>query len=119
MLRTAFMRFVPMSFAFLALIALACSSAAPVVERTPSASYERGCAVDDDCFLILQSERCDCECPSASIAKSAKAKYEADRAAMGECKDTCTATCAPRARAACVEGRCGVHYLADEDAGAE
>lgn len=113
------MRFVPMSFAIPAVIALACSSAAPVVERTPSASYERGCAIDDDCFLILQGERCDCECPSASIAKSAKAKYDADRAALGECKDTCTAACSPRARATCVEGRCGVHYLADEDAGAE
>lgn len=111
------MRFFCLSLASALFASVACSSAAPVTERTPSSRYERTCNVDDDCMLILQGEVCDCECPSASIARSAEAQYTADRAGLAECKDRCDAACKPRPKAACVEGRCGIRYVQDDDAG--
>jgi hypothetical protein len=114
------MRVLTIPFFTLLVGLLGCSSThetSPGTIVQPATKYDRSCAVDDDCMLVLQGNRCDCECPSAAIAKTARPRYEADRAALPACTlGVCDVECTPTPAAACVGGQCEERSLPDAGA---
>ena len=78
-----------------------------VAREVSAEGVDKSCTVDDDCTVVFEGDVCDtCKCPSAAIAKSAEAGYNA--AFQGnECgtSEPCAVDCAVAA-ATCQDGVC-------------
>jgi hypothetical protein len=77
-----------------------------------ASDFGQSCNVPEDCVAIAQGNPCaPCACPSAAIAKSAVADYEATlRERTSQCAPNGGPSCAPCMTVAttCVMGKCGV-----------
>ena len=70
-------------------------------------AYDKTCAVDSDCALIIVGDVCACACQFAAVSKSGKARYDGDRAAISCTNDKVCGPCQAQA-VACSAGRCAL-----------
>ena len=70
-------------------------------------AYDKTCAVDSDCELIIVGDVCACACQFAAVSKSGKARYDVDRAAISCTNDKICGPCQAQA-VACSAGRCAL-----------
>ena len=97
------------SLAVFVVLFVACSSTASTASTTIRVSdYSRACVVAEDCVLALDGDVCD-QCPNSAVAKS-DARYEADRAQLGDRCPGAATVGAPMCQGfitTCTAGVCG------------